>query len=313
MRVRKYSFLIPILLGVIVLAGLLLFWPTGDANAQCGSQASSCKNCHEVQGKDPVNNDGTGWHQSHAFGDFCYICHAGNNQSMDEAEAHAGMVAPLSDVQAGCQSCHPGDLMERAQVYATALGVDIGSGGDSAPPAGGSSDGSPDASTGGNDPASAETESGTDGLSAPAMVVDQADLVDYNMIYAGKQPVNWGNVILIAMIGLVALGGGGYVYMNERKLRGLPVLPRAQKKAESAVTPDELPEVEGYSSEVVALLPELAKLNPIGLHALQRILENPEEASEMLHSLSRLDPELVRRMRTLDHESRALLLALSGD
>ena len=32
------------------------------AQAQCGSQASSCKNCHETQGKMPVNNDGTGWH-----------------------------------------------------------------------------------------------------------------------------------------------------------------------------------------------------------------------------------------------------------
>jgi len=28
--------------------------------AQCGSQASSCKNCHEVQGQDPVNGDGKG-------------------------------------------------------------------------------------------------------------------------------------------------------------------------------------------------------------------------------------------------------------
>ena len=24
--------------------------------AQCGTQASSCKNCHEVQAKDPVNS-----------------------------------------------------------------------------------------------------------------------------------------------------------------------------------------------------------------------------------------------------------------
>ena len=145
------------------------------------------------------------------------------------------------------------------------------------------------------------------------MVVDQTDVIDYNLIYAGKRPVNWGNRILIAMIGLVALGGGGYVYMNERKLRGLPVVPRSQKKPASSVAPAELPEVEGYSPEVVALLPKIAQLNPIGQHALQRILENPEEASEMLHSLSRLDPELVRRIRSLDHESRALLLALSGD
>jgi hypothetical protein len=63
----------------------------------------------------------------------------------------------------------------------------------------------------------------------------------------------------------------------------------------------------------VALLPKIARLNPMGLFALKRLLENPEEASELLHSLSRLDPELVRRIRSLDHEARAVLLALAGD
>jgi len=64
---------------------------------------------------------------------------------------------------------------------------------------------------------------------------------------------------------------------------------------------------------VTALLPQIAKLSPVGLHALKRLLENPEQANEMLHSLSRLDPELIRRIRTLDEGSRAMLLALSGD
>ena len=71
--------------------------------------------------------------------------------------------------------------------------------------------------------------------------------------------------------------------------------------------------IEGYPDQVVALLPKIAQLNPLGLHALRRLLENPEEASQLLHSLSRLDPELVRRVRGLDQESKALLLALSGD
>src|SRR3990170_1813960 len=142
MRLRKNRFLIPFMLGILIVAGIGLLWPASNASAQCGSQASSCKNCHEVQGQDPVNNDGTGWHQSHAFGDFCYLCHAGNNQSMDKAESHAGMVPPLSDVEAGCQSCHPADLMEKAQVYATALGVEVGTSG-SAPsePSGGTTPG----------------------------------------------------------------------------------------------------------------------------------------------------------------------------
>jgi hypothetical protein len=304
----KYAFLIPIIAGALFVVGLVLLWPSTNANAQCGSQASSCKNCHEVQGQDPVNNDGTGWHQSHAFGDFCYICHGGNQQSMDKDTAHAGMTAPLSDVKVACQSCHPNDLSERAQVYATALGVEVGTGGDSAPPSGENSGSSPSS---GSDP-SASASSGDSGLAAPAgMVVDQQDVIDYNLRYEGKTPLNWGNVIVGVMIALVLLGGGTYVYINERKLRGLT----GGQKVKQSVQKESpmLPEIEGYSQEVVALLPKIARLNPMGLFALKRLLENPEEASELLHSLSRLDPELVRRIRSLDHEARAVLLALAGD
>jgi hypothetical protein len=307
MQFRKYHFLIPVALGVLLIAGLIILWPAADASAQCGSQASSCKNCHEVQGQDPVNNDGTGWHQSHAFGDFCYLCHAGNSQSMDEATAHTGMVAPLSDVKAACQSCHPADLMDRAQVYATALGVEVGTGGGSAPASSGGD-------TGGTNPGSdsGASSAGDTGLSAPVgMVVDSADVIDYNLRYEGKTPINWGNLIVALMIGAVALGGGGYVMVNERKLRGLPAMPVSKPKQATTENPA-IPQIEGYSSEVLSLLPRIAQLNPVGLHALNRLLENPDEASELLHSLSRLDPELVRRIRSLDRESRAILLALSG-
>jgi hypothetical protein len=41
-------------------------------------------------------------------------------------------------------------------------------------------------------------------------------------------------------------------------------------------------------------------------------LANPEHANEMLHALSRLDPELVKRVQALDKDSRAMLLAISG-
>lgn len=302
MQDRRLLFLFFTVAGALILAGFWLSIPTGQASAQCGSQASSCKNCHEVQGKDPVNNDGTGWHQSHAFGDFCYICHAGNNQSMDEAEAHASMVPPLSDVKAGCQQCHPADLDERAEVYATALGVEVGSG--SAPTSGGST-------TGGG---SSETSSGSSAeLPASEIVVDDSALIDYNLRYEGVTPINAGNVIVSLLIAVVALGGGSFVFLNERKLRGLPAMPKIAKEPRPASAAVDLPHVPGYSPEVVALLPMIARLNPIGQHSLKRILENPEAASQMLHSLSRLDPELVKRLRTLDHDSRALLLALSGD
>ena len=45
-------------LALVVVASIFLATAT-PAQAQCGSQASSCKNCHEVQGQDPVNADGT--------------------------------------------------------------------------------------------------------------------------------------------------------------------------------------------------------------------------------------------------------------
>src|SRR5512143_1594380 len=126
MSFRKLFIIFLTGLGFLAMASLTFLRPSSVAQAQCGSQASSCKNCHEVQGKDPVNADGTGWHQSHAFGDFCYICHGGNNQASDEKAAHTGMVSPLSDVQAACAQCHPNDLQARANVYAKVLGVSVG-------------------------------------------------------------------------------------------------------------------------------------------------------------------------------------------
>ena len=304
MNSAKFHFLVPILAGILLITGYLFLWPAEDASAQCGSQASSCKNCHEVQGQDPVNSDGTGWHQSHAFGDFCYICHAGNNQSMDEAEAHSSMVPPLSDVQAGCASCHPNDLMARADVYAAALGVEAGTGGGSGPSE--SANPSDAAST-----TSAEASEPP----APVMIVDAAEVIDFNQRYAetvlGRRQVNWGNLILGILIGLLAFGGSGFVYWNERRLRGLPLLPAQLKPAPLAT--EGVEQIEGYPDEVVALLPKIAHLNPIGLHALRKLLENPEEAAQLLHSLSRLDPELVRRVGKLDRVSKASLLALSGD
>lgn len=299
---RKPYSLILFGMSMLLTAGLLVVWPVGPANAQCGSQASSCKSCHEVQAQDPVNADGTGWHQSHAFGDFCYICHAGNPQSPVLEEAHTGMVAPLSDVNAACAQCHPGDLMERAQVYASMLGVEIGQGGST-------ESGGDDATPDGGETASQPTAK----ASAPsAMVFSGGEVVDYVQQYdesvLGVKPVNWGNLLLIFMIAMVGAGGGAFVYWNERRLGSVPL-----RKPAKAVAEVQIPIVEGYSQEVTALLPLLAKLNPVGLHSLKKLLADPDQANEMLHSLSNLDAELVRRIRGLDRDSRALLMALAGD
>ena len=115
-------------MGVLLVTGSVFLMTANPAKAQCGSQASSCKNCHETQAQDPVNNDGTAWHTQHAFGDFCYLCHAGNNQATDKATAHTGMVDPLSDVDRKLQELPSHDAQAKAQIYATTLGLQIGTG-----------------------------------------------------------------------------------------------------------------------------------------------------------------------------------------
>jgi hypothetical protein len=250
-----------------------------------------------------VNNDGTGWHPSHAFGDFCEFCHAGNVQATDKDAAHTGMVAPLADVQASCSSCHAQDLDARAQVYAAALGVDYGKGGGATGGGQPTGDAAPTPQ-----PASSDTST-----SSSSVVVNEPGVIDYNARYeqttSGGLNVNWGDVIVGVLIVVVGAGGGGFVYWNERRLRGATTAP-AQPAAKTAATPVD---VNAYPPEVVALIPQLAQLNPKGLFALKRLLADPEDASELLHSLSRLDPELVRRIRSLDRDARALLMGLAGD
>ncbi len=267
---QKRWFVIPIAAGIILLfvSVIALVW-VQPAQAQCGSQASSCKNCHEVQGKKPVNNDGTQWHQSHAFGDFCYICHGGNQQATDETAAHTGMVDPLSDVKASCQQCHPNDLDARAKVYADILGVKVGS--TSATPA------APAATQA---PASNTTSPQAQPESAPVATLAPNDpnLVDYVQRYnenvLGQHATNWGNVILLVMIGAMVIGGGGMVIQHE----GLVKISFKDTKP-----------VEGeYPADVVDMVPTIAKLKPNARKSLRHLLEKPDDTSEVLTSIDKL-------------------------
>ncbi len=269
---RKKSFFLTTLGGFILILGLL-FWVTA-VQAQCGSQTSTCKNCHEVQGQDPVNNDGTAWHPAHAFGDFCYLCHAGNQQATTKAAAHQGMVDPLSDIQASCASCHPNDTEQRAEIYAKVLGVKIGNSGVN-----------PALATLVLTPVTVTTEAAatqqaaaipvaTQGNACPVsntqLAVDDPNVVDYaqlyNQVVLGQQPVNWGNLALVGLIGLVALGGGGFVIFNEVKLH------RARAVA-----------VQGeYPQDVVELLPALTNLKARSRKSLKNILDNPAKSDKVL-------------------------------
>jgi hypothetical protein len=196
---KKKMFVIMITIGILLVVATGLWLMTAEpVSAQCGSQASSCKDCHEVQGQLSVNADGTGWHVSHAFGDFCYICHGGNTQATDKDVSHTGMVAPMDDVKASCQQCHPKDLEARAIVYATLLGVTPG-GLDSAKP-------TEAPATGGKTqpvecipaPANNIPVDNAVVLAQPAYTVDYVEA--YNEAVLGTREPNW------ALIGFITLG-----------------------------------------------------------------------------------------------------------
>lgn len=261
---KRRLFLMTIAAGILlVFAASFWLMTATPAKAQCGSQASSCKNCHEVQAEMSVNADGTGWHQSHAFGDFCYICHAGNNQATDKLEAHTGMVSPLADVQASCAQCHPNDLTDRAQVYATALGVEFGSG-ENAPVA--------QASSAATTEAPAAIQESESALVTTEINVDDPNYVDYaqryDQIVLGIEPTNWGNLILILMILALLVIGGGYI-LNREKL--VNVSFGDTKKAG-----------EEYPSEIVDMLPAISKLKPQSRKSLKNILEHPGKTDKVL-------------------------------
>jgi len=273
MQSKKF-FIFPVAIGILllVLSGIA-FIGVKPAHAQCGSQASSCKNCHEVQAQDPVNADGTGWHQSHAFGDFCYICHAGNNQAKDKTAAHEGMVDPLSDVAASCQQCHVADLQERAQVYASALGVEVGSG-SSAP------------TSGGSEAVAVSTNATSDVTSTQScnqVVVDDPNTVNYAQSYdeivLGKKPVNWGNMILIGMIGLVGVGGGGFVITRE-KLINVKFGDTRQAEGE-------------YPADVVEMLPKIAALKTDARKSLKNVLDSKkaDKVFDLMDAVTKKDEE----------------------
>lgn len=259
-------------LALVIATSIFLATPPA-ASAQCGSQASSCKNCHEVQAEMPVNADGTGWHQSHSFGDFCYICHAGNNQATDAAAAHEGMVAPLDDVQAACQQCHVADLDARAQVYADALGVAVGSGTSAQAPAG--ADAVPVSA---DSAASVPTSN-----SCNEVVVDDPNAIDYAANYEeivlGKKPTNWGNMILMGMIGLMLVGGGGFVVTREKFIN--------VKFGDTKAVDNE------YPADVVEMLPKIAALKADKRQSLKNVLENKkaDKVLDLMDAVTKKDEE----------------------
>ena len=207
-RFFKLTLLINLGLALPLVAWLTL--PQPQAFAQCGKTASSCKTCHETQGRLKVNTKGD-WHTQHAFGDFCVYCHAGNAQAKDKAKAHAGLVNPLADVTYTCATCHTEDCSSRAQAYASALGVTAGQGGGGATSPKGPAPLIPLAPR-------------VAGTGDTPLILGQATspFVESSLpggdVSAETPGVNWGNVALALIALILLLGGGSYAFWNERRI-----------------------------------------------------------------------------------------------
>ena len=233
--------------------------------AQCGSQASSCKNCHEVKGEDPVNAKGD-WHTQHAFGDFCEFCHAGNVQATDEAAAHQGMVQPLGDVKTNCSSCHAADYQTKAEPYAQVLGVAIGAGGSPQAPTGSSAPSTPAPQQPAQQPTTSQQNAAQP---AQAATPTSNQIVDYVAQYRAEnpKPLSAGTIVTGLLLGLTVVGGGSFVAWNEKRLRSMPRRSASNSTA-TITTTDE------RTQELAQLLPMLEKMDAQTLQALRTILSN---------------------------------------
>jgi hypothetical protein len=95
-------------------------------------------------------------------------------------------------------------------------------------------------------------------------MVDDPNTIDYvanyNEIVLGKSPINWGNSILIGLIGLMLVGGGGFVITREKLVN---VKFGDTRKVE-----------EEYPADVVEMLPKIAGLKANSRKSLKNVLEN---------------------------------------
>lgn len=287
-----------LLMAVAVPLTLLGFlaWPR-PVEAQCGSSASSCKNCHEVRREAPVNQKGA-WHTGHAFGDFCEFCHGGNVKGKDKAAAHVGVSRAIVDVKASCLSCHPNDYAAKAEVYAAMLGKPLGTG-DAAKP----------------QDAAAPVAVGTEpcGPAAPG----GGETIDLAKVYAASvtPPAgNVGNVILLGMIAGTFLLLGGLVWHYERPL---PRVVGAFRQL--LATPDLAAVSDGDQAALAAFAgrPELAKAvsqlmsaDPETLRALSHILADRQNGPRVIKAISSLDPATLARLSEGDRRALAALLNL---
>lgn len=278
--------------GVALVAGITWYGVTTKVEAACGASTSSCKTCHEIQGKDPVSKKGD-WHVNHALGDFCEFCHGGVTKETDKDKAHQGMRKPLADPNQSCASCHPDDLAARVAKY----GGTVAPGTGTAPASSGT-----DTSTAPSTPTASGDSSAP--APAPAPAASKQDVIDFNRPMPGEpQPANRTSQALWGLNILAFAGLAGVFVLERRGKSGRPTRHSAQPSFGDALVAT-LPPAH---ADLVQLL---ARCDESTLHALERVLRQDGGAA-FIRRLAGLDLGLLDRIERMSQEELFLVLSLA--
>ena len=287
---RRNPWLVSILFAILLGGALYYLYLPRKAEAACGASVSTCKSCHEIQGQKPVSKSGD-WHIQHAFGDFCEFCHAGVVTERSKEKAHQGMRQPLADPQKSCGSCHQADLAARAAKYGSKVNPGPSNPGPAAPvqaPAGGSSGPAP---------------------AAPAPVSSK-DLIDYNKQLTDERGTNRGNAVLVVLNLLAAAGFATTAWTFEKGPLSSAAQAARQGRGAAPATPT--PGGDLLQDAITAALVNLlASMDQESLQALKTIASQGRRGENLLLAASRLDLELLERLKKLSPEDLALLLSLA--
>jgi hypothetical protein len=190
---RKYPLLL-IFTGVALgFVFLVLLGSPQNVQAQCG-QPTQCNTCHNIQGELPVHENGA-WHIDHMPYNACHVCHGGNKEAAEANVAHTSILTNLDQMQSACAECHSSaDLLDSYSQYASQLGI--------------SSEIDPD-----------QVQSGSSSGLNGKLNTGQTDLPGSGSVNTKETaPNQTGNLILSIVLVVSLLGGGSYVYSNERRL-----------------------------------------------------------------------------------------------
>lgn len=265
MRLQKPLFLF-IFIAITLVGISLTITPVNNVQAQC-KNVSSCKNCHEIQGTFSVANKGL-WHSQHALYDFCDVCHGGDKASPDKLNAHGGIKTTFSDLTQSCTNCHASDLDKRIKTYSDVLGVRV------------------------QVPFVRAACTPTPGFFQGAdLFTNHIPQIPESTLQAqssGSQPptgqigqvtpiVNkTGNLILKVLLGLMIIGGFIFIYLNE-KYHFMP-----SNKVREVLAQSVKPIIDRE-----AIARKIDQLSPKSQLELERLLNDPAQAEQILRNLNK--------------------------